>query len=303
MRAAVWPTRTDGTVRRHHPIVNTVPLCSRRYRYCEVHLLMDGVRKARSRRGCVETLAGRAARARAAGAVLLARSPTSRGARASFLRRAAAFAIRPSARDAGPRGVELDDGCLFAASGADTPDPGDGYAVTSAATPPAAGGSGPVLATITRNHLALLDSECGDQRAVPGRARPAKPPRAAFAMRSRRSRGIRAACKCRGSRRTVFRDLERTGAGDDGLAREPAEHAGQGEEAEQRGHSECGQGADHARRGGGVPVFTPPPWWGTRTLGRRRKQVESRCPAAVAVDALRPRDRRDRPVGRPAGGG
>ena len=78
-------------------------------------------------------------------------------------------------------------------------------------------------------------------------------------MRSGRSTGIRAACKCRGSRRTVFRDLERTGAGDDGLAREPAEHAGQGEEAEQRGHSECGQGADHARRGGGVPVFTPPP--------------------------------------------
>ena len=65
------------------------------------------------------------------------------------------------------------------------------------------------------------------------------------------------------SRRTVFGDLERTGAGHDGLAREPAEHAGQGEEAEQRGHSECGQGADHARHGGGVPVFTPPPpWWG-----------------------------------------
>ena len=194
---AVSPKHMGRTVRRHHSLVNTVPLCSRRYRYCEVHLLMDGVRKARSRRGYVETLTGRAARTRAAGAVLLARSKTARGAR-PFPLRAAVFAIWPSARDAGLRGVEFDDGCLFATSGADTPDPGDRYAVTSAATPPAAGGSGPVFATIARNHPALLDSECGDQGAVPERARLAKPRRAAFAMRSGRSTGIRAACKCRG---------------------------------------------------------------------------------------------------------
>ena len=48
---AVSPKHMERTVRRHHPLVNTVPLCSRRYRYCEVHLLMDGVRQARSRRG------------------------------------------------------------------------------------------------------------------------------------------------------------------------------------------------------------------------------------------------------------
>ncbi len=102
MGFAVSPKHMGRTVRRHHSLVNTVPLCSRRYRYCEVHLLMDGVRKARSRRGYVETLTGRAARARAAGAVLLARSKTARGGQGRRL-------CHRQTESSADRGAESDD--------------------------------------------------------------------------------------------------------------------------------------------------------------------------------------------------
>ena len=101
------------------------------------------------------------------------------------------------------------------------------------------------FATITRNHLALLDQNPGIKerflsepdwlnlyglpiqlRGAGGQRPPAGPANAASPAHG-------------------LRDLERAGAGDHRGAGEPAERTRQGEETQQRDHSRCGQGAGH----------------------------------------------------------
>ena len=108
------------------------------------------------------------------------------------------------------------------------------------------------------------------------------------------------------SRQTVFRDLERAGAGDAGLAREPAEHGGQGAGAQAtwsfRMRPRRRPRATRSDREAPVLHVARDRWttWRIRTLARRRSTQAGypvaqlpkhvRCFSPLAIG-------RDRPVG------
>ena len=108
------------------------------------------------------------------------------------------------------------------------------------------------------------------------------------------------------AQRTVFVIWKRAGAGDDGGPGEPAECAGQGEAAEQRDHSGCGQDPSHQRRGGRAPGVHPTHAYAGSHAGPRiyasshscahagaSPRAASRVAASMAgADRLLPRHRR-----------
>ena len=108
------------------------------------------------------------------------------------------------------------------------------------------------FATITRNHLALLEQNAAIQErflSEPDWLNPLRP-----ADPLRRAGGQRPPTGTADAAGTAdgVRDLERAGAGSHGGPGEPAERPRQGQEAEQRDHSRRSQGTGIGTSGGGI---------------------------------------------------